>query len=193
MQQVVANLRNFPVWRFVLRKCKDVIAFLTLEAHFCRLTRKTFDTSETKNEFGPIRIEFGKVQSKVSLKYDSWHKDVLSKFGNLLGNKMTDFHTSVSKVGGSAKSRCFMVQCLKFLWKNKCFLLQSRGDLEQQSIETSNTSEAVGFITYVQSLKRKMKNWEKDVEVNLETVQDSRNHRTSKRKPAPPPNEKYPA
>ena len=66
--------------------------------HFYRLTRKTFDTSDTKNEFGPIRIEFGKVQSKVSLKYDSWHKDVLSKFGNLLGNKMTDFHTSVSKV-----------------------------------------------------------------------------------------------
>ena len=65
---------------------------------FYRLTRKTFDTSDTKNEFGPIRIEFGKVQSKVSLKYDSWHKDVLSKFGNLLGNKMTDFHTSVSKV-----------------------------------------------------------------------------------------------
>ena len=46
-------------------------------------------------------------------------------------------------------------------------VFKSRGDLEQQSIETSNTSEAVGFITYVQSLKRKMKNWEKDVEVHF--------------------------
>ncbi len=63
-----------------------------------RLARKTFDTSETKQEFGPIVIEFGKVQSKVSLKYDSWHKEVLSKFGNMLGGKMTDFHGSVSKV-----------------------------------------------------------------------------------------------
>ncbi len=63
-----------------------------------RLTRKTFDTSETKNEFGPIRIEFGKVQSKVSLKYDSWHKDVLGKYGNMLGNKMTEFHSTISKV-----------------------------------------------------------------------------------------------
>jgi len=34
-----------------------------------------------------------------------------------------------------------------------------------QSIETANTSDAVGFITYVQSLKRKMKSWEKQVEV----------------------------
>jgi dynein heavy chain 1 len=103
--------------------------------------RKTFDTSETKQEFGPIIIEFGKVQSKVSLKYDSWHKDVLSKFGNSLGNKMTELHAAVSK---------------------------SRTDLEQQSIETSNTAEAVGFITYVQSVKRKMKNWEKEVDMYKE-------------------------
>lgn len=39
-----------------------------------------------------------KVQSKVSLKYDSWHKEVLSKFGSLLGNEMVDFHSAISKV-----------------------------------------------------------------------------------------------
>lgn len=38
------------------------------------------------------------VQSKVSLKYDSWHKEVLSKFGSLLGNEMVDFHSAISKV-----------------------------------------------------------------------------------------------
>ena len=47
-------------------------------------------------------------------------------------------------------------------------ILQSRSDLEQQSIETSNTSEAVGLITYVQSLKRKMKSWEKQVDMYKE-------------------------
>ena len=47
-------------------------------------------------------------------------------------------------------------------------MLQSRSDLEQQSIETSNTSEAVGLITYVQSLKRKMKSWEKQVDMYRE-------------------------
>jgi dynein heavy chain 1 len=35
--------------------------------------------------------------------------------------------------------------------------------LEQQTIEAASTSEAVNFITEVQSLKRKMKSWEKQV------------------------------
>jgi dynein heavy chain 1 len=42
-----------------------------------------------------VIIDYGKVQSKVSLKYDSWHKDALGKFGNLLGNEMSLFHSQV--------------------------------------------------------------------------------------------------
>ena len=45
--------------------------------------------------------------------------------------------------------------------------MQSREDLEQQSIETADTSEAVTFITFVQSLRRQMKPWEKQVEVQI--------------------------
>ena len=45
--------------------------------------------------FSLVIIDYGKVQSKVSLKYDSWHKDALGKFGNLLGNEMSLFHTQV--------------------------------------------------------------------------------------------------
>ncbi|XP_074099131.1 dynein heavy chain, cytoplasmic isoform X3 [Cotesia typhae] len=104
-------------------------------------TRTTFDTSDTRREFGPVIIDFAKVQSKVSLKYDSWHKETLGKFGALLGNEMTSFHGQVSK---------------------------SRSDLEQQSIEAASTTDAVGFITYVQSLKRKMKVWEKQVDIYRE-------------------------
>ncbi|XP_063237430.1 dynein heavy chain, cytoplasmic isoform X2 [Bacillus rossius redtenbacheri] len=106
-----------------------------------KVTRATFDTTETRSEFGPVVIDYAKVQSKVSLKYDSWHKETLSKFGSLLGNEMAQFHTQVSK---------------------------SRSELEQQSIEAASTSDAVTFITYVQSLKRKMKNWEKEVEMYRE-------------------------
>ncbi len=101
-----------------------------------RRSRATFDTSETRKEFGPLIVDYGKVQSKVSLKYDSWHKDALSKFGNMLSTEMTTFHSQISK---------------------------ARVDLEQQTIEAASTSEAVNFITDVQSLKRKMKNWEKQV------------------------------
>ena len=40
---------------------------------------------------------------------------------------------------------------------------KARVDLEQQTIEAASTSEAVNFITDVQSLKRKMKAWDKEV------------------------------
>ena len=99
-------------------------------------SRKSFDTQETQKWFGPISVDYTKVQSKVNVKYDAWHKDVLSKFGHLLGSELQEFHASVSK---------------------------SRGDLEGQSVEAASTSEAVGVITYVQSLKRKLNEWEKKV------------------------------
>jgi dynein heavy chain 1, cytosolic len=100
-------------------------------------SRKSFDTQETQRMFGPMAIDYTKVQSKVNVKYDAWHKDVLSKFGSLLGVELQDFHAQVSK---------------------------SRSDLESQSVEAASTSEAVSVITYVQSLKRKLKDWEKKVE-----------------------------
>jgi dynein heavy chain 1 len=99
--------------------------------------RKTFDTQETLKYFGPITIDYNKVQTKVTMKYDSWHKEVLSKFGTMLSQDMHEFHAHVSK---------------------------ARTDLESQSLEASTTAEAVGVITYVQALKRKIKNWEKQVE-----------------------------
>ncbi|XP_078516318.1 cytoplasmic dynein 1 heavy chain 1 [Lissotriton helveticus] len=103
-----------------------------------RKARATFDNAETRKEFGPVIIDYGKVQSKVNLKYDSWHKEVLSKFGQMLGQNMTEFHSQISK---------------------------SRQELEQHSVDTASTSDAVTFITYVQSLKRKIKQFEKQVEL----------------------------
>lgn len=52
----------------------------------------------SKKEFVFTNSFLFQVQSKVSLKYDSWHKEVLSKFGSLLGNEMVDFHSAISKV-----------------------------------------------------------------------------------------------
>ncbi|XP_005182290.1 dynein heavy chain, cytoplasmic isoform X3 [Musca domestica] len=101
-------------------------------------SRTTFDTSDTRRAYGPIIIDYAKVQGKVTLKYDSWHKEALGKFGSLLGNEMTTFHAKVSK---------------------------SRTDLEMQSIEAASTTDAVSFITYVQSLKKEMLVWDKQVEV----------------------------
>lgn len=49
---------------------------------------------------------------------------------------------------------------------NQPSLPQSRQELEQHSVDTASTSDAVTFITYVQSLKRKIKQFEKQVEVS---------------------------
>lgn len=48
-------------------------------------------------------------------------------------------------------------------------MTKSRTELEQQSIEAASTSDAVTFITYVQSLKKQMKAWEKQVELYRES------------------------
>ncbi|KAH1171593.1 hypothetical protein KIL84_007211, partial [Mauremys mutica] len=73
-----------------------------------RKARGTFDNAETRKEFGPVIIDYGK----------------------------------------------------------------SRQELEQHSVDTASTSDAVTFITYVQSLKCKIKQFEKQVEVVLEELQD---------------------
>ncbi|XP_045484392.1 dynein heavy chain, cytoplasmic isoform X1 [Pieris rapae] len=104
-------------------------------------SRTTFDTSDTRREYGPVVIDFARVQSKVALKYDAWHKEVLGKFGALLGGEMVAFHSSLAK---------------------------SRGQLEQQTIEAASTSDAVSLITYVQQLKREVLAWEKQVDIYRE-------------------------
>lgn len=62
----------------------------------------------------------------MSLKYDSWHKEVLSKFGSLLGNEMVDFHSAISKVNQFKFSSCIKIHtCVKinildiYLYKNR--------------------------------------------------------------------------
>ncbi|XP_041980502.1 dynein heavy chain, cytoplasmic isoform X3 [Aricia agestis] len=104
-------------------------------------SRTTFDTSDTRREYGPVVIDFARVQSKVALKYDAWHKEVLGKFGALLGGDMVQFHARLAK---------------------------SRSQLEQQTIEAASTSDAVSLITYVQQLKREVLAWEKQVDIYRE-------------------------
>lgn len=89
---------------------------------FHRKSRTTFDTSDTRRAYGPIVIDYAKVQAKVTLKYDSWHKEALSKFGTLLGNEMQSFHSKVSK---------------------------SRGDLEMQSIGEDFSNEIFWILAIV--------------------------------------------
>jgi len=53
--------------------------------HAIKKSRANIDTQETRIEIFPVIIDYTKVQSKVSMKYDYWHREVLQKFGSLLG------------------------------------------------------------------------------------------------------------
>ena len=44
---------------------------------------------------------------------------------------------------------------------------KARTDLESSSLDTSSTAEAVQFVTYVQQLKRNMRQWQEHVEVRM--------------------------
>ena len=66
-----------------------------------RRRRATFDTLENCKVFGPVTIEYAKVQAKVNLKYDSWHKEVLSKFGQLIGQVCNTIYL---------KYKCFLLR-----------------------------------------------------------------------------------
>lgn len=103
-----------------------------------RKTRSTFDNSETQRSFGVAVVKYEQVQSKVNAKYDAWQRDILARFGSKLGSTMKETHAAISK---------------------------ARLDLEQHSIEGSQTAQAVTFITFVQDLKRKVKAWAPEMEL----------------------------
>ncbi|KAG8897185.1 hypothetical protein FRB99_008380, partial [Tulasnella sp. 403] len=60
-------------------------------------TRSTFDNSDTERSFGAVVIDYEQVQSRVNAKYDSWQRDILSRFGVKLGNAMKEMHASILK------------------------------------------------------------------------------------------------
>ncbi|TPX59802.1 hypothetical protein PhCBS80983_g02245 [Powellomyces hirtus] len=100
--------------------------------------RSTFDNSESEKSFGRLIVDYKQVQSKVNAKYDQWQREILNRFGGKLGVSMRAFHTEVSK---------------------------ARTDLEQQSVDGTSTTEAVAFITFVQSLRRKLNAWGEEGQV----------------------------
>lgn len=48
-------------------------------------SRSMVDTQDTELELFPFIVDYNKVQTKVSVKYDYWQREVLQKFGATLG------------------------------------------------------------------------------------------------------------
>eukprot|EP00741_Cyanophora_paradoxa_P023561 tig00021590_g22758.t1 len=98
--------------------------------------RTAFDTSETERAFGPVTVDIGQVQAKVTTKYDAWHKEILGTFGRTLGDSIRGLHSALN---------------------------QGRQQLEGCAMG-SDVAEAVTFLLQVQDMKRKMKGWTYDLE-----------------------------
>ena len=98
--------------------------------------RSTFDNHEIEKCFGFFIIHYGSVQSKVSEKYDNWHRDMLSKFGALLSTNMRSFHELIQN---------------------------NRSNLEIRTLD-SDVIEIIEYITSVQLYRREMNVWESSLE-----------------------------
>jgi dynein heavy chain 1 len=46
-----------------------------------RRGRSTFDNSDTEKSFGSVLVDYRLVQVKISTKYDAWHRELLTHFG----------------------------------------------------------------------------------------------------------------
>jgi dynein heavy chain 1, cytosolic len=97
-----------------------------------RKSRATFDTSEVFRSFGVIAITFDQVQNRVNAKYDSWQREIVQRFAGVLSVSMRELCDE---------------------------LKTARINLERQSLDTSNTAQAVAFITIVQKSEQKIKIW----------------------------------
>jgi len=91
--------------------------------------RATFDNSSRFKSFGCMIVRYGMVQGKVNSQYDFWQKEVLNRFGALAGQEMGNFYQSIAK------------------WRDQ---------LEEQTLDTDSTSDAVSFITFVEDLTRSL-------------------------------------
>ncbi|CAJ1328908.1 unnamed protein product [Effrenium voratum] len=56
-----------------------------------------FEGSEQDVYFGPIVVDYSKVQSRVKAKYDQWHRDLLSAFGDKVSETMNEFFHQVNQ------------------------------------------------------------------------------------------------
>eukprot|EP00457_Paulinella_chromatophora_P000017 gb/GEZN01000017.1/.p1 GENE.gb/GEZN01000017.1/~~gb/GEZN01000017.1/.p1 ORF type:complete len:4783 (-),score=794.37 gb/GEZN01000017.1/:118-14466(-) len=105
-----------------------------------RRSRTTFDNSDKEQSFGPIVVEYGTVQEKVNNRYDRWHKQLLSRFGQMLAVQMSQ------------------------LFKD---LQAARAKLEDLRLDFGSTSEIVESVTLLQNLRKKAPEWKSTVETHL--------------------------
>jgi dynein heavy chain 1 len=99
--------------------------------------RSTLDSAASVAEFGPFVIKFGKVQSQINLKYDSWQKDLQGAFASILGQCIAETHEKIV----TAKAR-----------------------LEATTLDSASTENIVLGVTFIQEVKQKVVIFKKEID-----------------------------
>ncbi|KAF8588444.1 dynein heavy chain protein 2 [Ramaria rubella] len=102
LKEYVAKWLQFQsLWdleaEYVFNRLGDSLAHWQQLLTEIKKTRSTFDTSDTQKSLGVCIIDYEQVQARVNAKYDSWQRDILSRFGVKLGNAMKEMHASILK------------------------------------------------------------------------------------------------
>ena len=99
--------------------------------------RSALDLSSTSSEFGPVTVKYNKVQSQITLKYDSWQKELQVSFAGILA------------------------QCINESFQK---IADSKAKLETASLESSsNTENIVLGVTFIQEMKLQTEPWTDEI------------------------------
>jgi dynein heavy chain 1, cytosolic len=100
--------------------------------------RSAVDLSSRSTEFGAVSVKYAKVQSQITLKYDSWQKDLQSSFATVLGRCIVAAHSKME----DAKTK-----------------------LETATLETaSGTDNIVLGVTFIQEMRQNVGTWSKELD-----------------------------
>ena len=95
--------------------------------------RSAVDMSATSSEFGPVLVKYNKVQSQITLKYDSWQKELQSSFAGVLAQCINDSHAKMD---------------------------DAKAKLERATLETSSPTENIVLgVTFIQEMKKNVDTW----------------------------------
>ena len=111
---------------------KDIEKWQTLLLESAE-ARSAVDMSATSSEFGPVVVKYNKVQSQITLKYDSWQKELQSSFAAILGQCIQESHAKME----DAKTK-----------------------LEKATLESSSGTENIVLgVTFIQEMKTNVDKW----------------------------------
>jgi dynein heavy chain 1, cytosolic len=100
--------------------------------------RSAVDLSSVSTDFGAVSVKYSKVQSQITLKYDSWQKELQSSFASILGQCIRDAHGKME----DAKTK-----------------------LEAATLETSSGTESIVLgVTFIQEMKQNVDIWTSELD-----------------------------